>query len=96
MKPASSQQSTAWLRWVLRGDEGQRDAKEELGTWDHPHGACGVSRRQQVSPRSNKQMRRRGEVGAVHSSDEAGESRWSEGAVATDRLTQNLRELIGG
>jgi hypothetical protein len=96
MKPALSQQPTARLRWVLRGGGGQRDAKEELGTWDNPHGACGVSRMQQACQRSNKLMSRRGEVGEAHSSEEAGESRRSEGALATDMLTQNLRELIGG
>jgi hypothetical protein len=51
---------------------------------------------QQACQRSNKLMSRRGEVGEAHSSEEAGESRRSEGALATDMLTQNLRELIGG
>ena len=96
MKPALSQQPATRLRQALRGDEGQRDAKEELGTWDHPHGACGVSRRQRGRQRSNKRMTGRGEVGEARSSDEPGESRRSEGALATDTLTQNLRELIDG
>ena len=95
MKPALSQQPTARLRQALRGDEGQRDAKEELGTWDHPHDACGVSRRQQWRQRSNKLTPGRGEVGEAHSSDESGESRRSEGALATDTLTQKLEGLIG-
>ena len=95
MKPALSQQPTTRLRQALRGDEGQRDAKDELGTWDTPHGAHGVSRAQPTGRRSNKLTCRRGEVGEAHSSDEVGESRWSEGALATDTLTQNLKELIG-
>ena len=80
---------------VLRGQRGQRDGTEMLGTWENLPGASGVSRAQPVVWRSNKSGDCRGEVGEAHSSNEAGESRWSEGALATDKLTQNLRELIG-
>lgn len=95
MKPALLQQPTAWLQRALRGGEGQRDAREMSGTWENPHGARGVSRAQQERQRINKLGRCRGEVGEAHSSDEAGESRKSEGALATDMLTQRRGELIG-
>ena len=88
MKPVSSQHTTAWLRWVLRGDEGQRDAKDELGTWENPSGAHGVSRAQRACQRSKKLGCCRWEVGEAHSSDETGESPWSEGALVTGKLTQ--------
>jgi hypothetical protein len=96
MKPASSPQATARWRWVLRGREGQRGRKEVLGTWDTPHGAGGVSRTQRASQRNHKLAGRRGEVGEAHSSDEAGESWWSEGALATGMRTQKHLDLIGG
>ena len=95
MKPALSRQPTAWPRQALRGGEGQRDAKDRLGTWDPLRGACGVSRAQRAGMRINKHARRREEVGEAHSSDEAGESRWSEGALATGKRTQKWQELIG-
>ena len=95
MKPALSQQPTTWLRQALWGGEGQRDAKDELGTWENPHDAGGVSRAQRACQRSNKLMRCRGEVGEAHKSDEVGESRWSEGALATDTLTPKFDGLIG-
>jgi hypothetical protein len=96
MKPASSPPTTARRRWVLRGREGQRGRKGVLGTWDTPHGAGGVSRTQQAGGRSNKLSGCRGEVGEVHSSDEVGESRWSEGALAIGKRTQKPLDLIGG
>lgn len=95
MKPALAPQPTVWRCQALRGGEGQRDAKDELGTWENPPGAGGVSRTQRAYQRINKLVGCRGEVGEVHSSVETGESRWSEGALATDTLTQNLKELIG-
>jgi hypothetical protein len=95
LKPALMQESTTQLHEVLRGQREQRDGTEMLGTWENPGGVCGVSRAQRVRHRINKMMRCRREVGEVHSSDEVGENRWSEGALATDMLTQKRRELIG-
>ena len=82
------QGSTAQLHEVLRGQREQRDGTEMLGTWENPGGVCGVSRAQRASRRINKMMSCRREVGEAHSSVEAGESRGSEGALATDKLTQ--------
>ncbi len=95
LKPVFVQASTTQLHEVLRGQREQRDGTEMLGTWENPGGVCGVSHAQRVGHRINKMMRCRREVGEAHSSDEAGESRWSEGALATDKLTQKRRELIG-
>lgn len=95
MKPALWQQPTVKLPQTLRGYQGQRDGTEELGTWDHPIGARGVSRVQRACQRSNKLGCYRWEVGEAHSSDEAGESQWSEGALAPDKLTEKQGELIG-
>jgi hypothetical protein len=74
----------------------QRDGTEVLGTWEKPCGARGVSRAQPACGRINKHAGRREAVGEAHSSEEAGESPWSEGALAADKLTQKQRELIGG
>jgi len=95
MKPASMQSTTESLHGILRGHREQRDGTVMLGTWENPPGAHGVNRVQPPPARSNKGRRRRGEVGEAHSSDEAGESRWSEGALAPDKPTQKQRELIG-
>ena len=95
MKPALMWATTTQLHEVLRGQRGQRDGTEMLGTWENPSGARGVSRLQQVEWRINKSGDRRWGVGEVHSSDEVGESRWSEGALATGKLPQRQRELIG-
>jgi hypothetical protein len=95
MKPVSMQESTTQLHGALRGQRGQRDGKELLGTWENPRGACGVSRVQPVEWRINKSGDRRWGVGEVHSSDETGESQRSEGTLAVGKLPQKRRELIG-
>jgi hypothetical protein len=95
VKPALLQQPTARLQQAPRGIEEQRDGTVMLGTWENPGGVRGVSRAQRVGHRINKMMRCCRDVGEVHSSVEAGESRWSEGALATNKLTQKRRELIG-
>ena len=95
MKPALMGATTTQPHEVLRGQRGQRDGTELLGTWDNPRGVCGVSRTQPVEWRINKSGDCRWGVGEVHSSDEFGESRWSEGALATGKLPQKQRELIG-
>jgi hypothetical protein len=95
LKPAFMQGSTTQLHEVLLGQREQRDGTGKLGTWENSCGVSGVSRPQQASHRINKMASRRREVGEVHSSDEAGESRWSEGALAANKLTQKRRELIG-
>lgn len=95
VKPALLQQPTARLQQALRGIEGQRDGTVMLGTWENPGGVRGVSRAQRASHRINKMTCCRWDVGEAHSSDEVGESRWSEGALAANKLTQKRRELIG-
>ena len=89
------QASTKQLHEVLRGQGEQRDGTEMLGTWENPGGVRGVSRAQRASHRINKMTCCRREVGEAHSTDEAGESRWREGALATGKLTQKPLELIG-
>jgi hypothetical protein len=96
MKPALwRSRSIVGLPQALRGSEGQRGGTDELGTWESPGGACGVNRTQPVTWRINKPGERRRDVGEAHSSDERGESRGSQGALATDMRTQKLWELIG-
>jgi len=87
MKPALMQVSTRQLHGVLRGQREQRGGTEMLGTWENLGSASGVSREQRAwHPNHKMQCCWRG-VGEVHSTDEAGESRWREGALATGKLT---------
>ena len=95
VKPEFLPESTTQRQGTLRGQREQRDGTEMLGTWDNPRGVHGVSRAQPVLTRINKREDCRGEVGGVHSSVEAGESRWSEGALAIVKLTKRSPELIG-
>ena len=95
MKPALVGETTAQLHEVLRGQRGQRDGKEKLGTWENPAGVQGVSHAQQASYRINKKTRCRREGGEVRSSVEASESWWSEGTLAVGKQPQKQRELIG-
>jgi len=95
LKPAFMQGSTTQLPEVLRGQREQRDGTELLETWESPGGVRGVSRVQRECPRNHKRIGCRREVGEVHSSVDAGESWWSEGALAANKPTQKRRELIG-
>jgi hypothetical protein len=95
MKPALMWETTDSPHEVLRGQRGQRDGTELLGTWENPRGAGGVSHMQRVGWRINKPCDCRWGVGEVHSSDEAGESPWSEGALAVGKQPQKRKELIG-
>lgn len=95
LKPALMQSTTAHLHGVLRGQRGQRDGTELLGTWEDLDGASGVNRRRGRGIESIRCRAAVRGVGEARSSVEAGESRWSEGALAMDTLTQNLQELIG-
>ena len=88
MKPASLQEPTRSMQGTLRGSRRQRDGKEMLGTWENPQDASGGSRLQPVAVRNHKHGSCFGDVGEAHSSDEGGESRWSEGALATDKPTE--------
>ena len=66
-----------------------------LGTWEVP-AACRVSavHRKGVSETISSGPAE-GDVGEAHSSDEAGESRWSEGALAQTSRLRSKKELIG-
>ena len=95
MKPASLRVSTTQPQGTLRGHGEQRDGKAMLGTWEVP-AACRVSavHRKGVSETIISGPAE-GDVGEAHSSDEAGESRWSEGALAQTSRLRSKKELIG-
>lgn len=95
VKPASLPGSTTQRQGTLRGQREQRDGTDLLGTWESPRSAPGVSRAQPGLTRINKREDCCGEVGGAHSSEEAGESRKSEGALAIVKLTGRSPELIG-
>ena len=95
LKPASVPSATQRRRGTLRGHGEQRDGKALLGTWEVP-AACRVSavHRKGVSETISSGPAE-GDVGEAHSSDEAGESRWSEGALAQTSRLRSKKELIG-
>jgi hypothetical protein len=87
MKPASLQVSTMQLQGTLRGHREQRDGTAMLGTWEVPPARTVSAVRSRFPHESISAGAAGGDVGEAHSSIEAGESRWSEGALAqTSRL----------
>ena len=95
LKPASLQASTIKLQGTLRGHREQRDGTAMLGTWEVPAARTVSAVRRRPLHESISAGAAVRDVGEAHSSEEAGESRWSEGALAEDKPTQKQKELIG-
>lgn len=95
LKPASLQEPTTQLQGTLRGSREQRDGKAMLGTWEVPPAHTVSAVRSGPLHESISAGAAGGDVGEAHRSGEAGESRWSEGALADRKLTQKQEELIG-
>ena len=91
MKPASLQVSTKQLQGTLRGHREQRDGTALLGTWEIPAARTVSAVRSRPSHESISAEAAVREVGEARSSCEAGESRWSQGALAADKPTQKQR-----
>lgn len=95
MKPASLRVSTKQPQGTLRGHGEQRDGTAMLGTWEVPAARTVSAVRREGVSETISSSPAEGDVGEARSSDEAGESRWSEGALAQTSRLRSKKELIG-